>query len=44
MNGCAAHFRASGCSVVDFMNYTPVSMKKTFSNREALIGEGPAHY
>ena len=44
MNGCAAHFRASSCSVVDFTNYTLASMQKVFSNREAPVGEGPAHY
>ena len=44
MNDSAARFRASGCSVVDFTNYTPASMQKAFSNGEAPIGKDPAHY
>ena len=44
MNGSAARFRASGCSVVDFTNDTLASMQKAFSNREAPIGNDAAHY
>ena len=44
VNGSAARFRANGCSVVDFTNYTLASMQKAFSNREAPIGDDAAHY
>ena len=44
MNGSAARFRANGCSVVDFTNYTLASMQKAFSNSEAPIGDDAAHY
>ena len=44
MNGSAARFHASGCSVVDFTNYTLASMQKAFSNREAPIGNDAVYY
>ena len=44
MNGSVERFHVNGCSIVDFMSYTLANIQKAFSNREAPVGEDPAHY